>query len=139
MGEAKRREDLGPTRKIRVSKEELADLVNYLAGPPDHEGKKIDRDARRAMRSALEQIGVLDLWRRARKGPMTKADQDLLPNGQIRELTVDAISTLLANLKDMDVRTALNLGDLEERLEDARAGTYVIDDDQTTPAVAPPG
>jgi hypothetical protein len=129
MGEAKRREQLGPTRSVRVSKYELTDLVNFVAGPPGEQGPKIDQVARRRLRSALRQVGALEMWDLARRGLLTPDYIAKIPETTVKVLTVDAINELLSKIALMDNRTSLNLGDFEERLEDAKRGSYDPDED----------
>lgn len=131
MGEAKRREDLGPTRKIQFTRYELMDVISFLVpqyAPNDPRAtaaqKKINRDTRKPLRSALSQLGVLEIWHRARSGPVAPTE---IPEVQVRELTVDAINTLLTCFNvEMDYRDMLNVGEIEDRLEDAKAGLYEL-------------
>lgn len=140
MGEAKRRQDeLGLTRKIRFMRHELMDIIAFLVpqyGPDDPRAtvpqKKINRDARRPLRQALDQLKVLDIWHRARKGPVQSAE---IPDTRVCELTVEAINTLLSLFNvDMDYRDMLNIGEIEDRLEDAKAGIYVMPEEPAPPA-----
>lgn len=129
MGDAKRRRDLGPTRRIRFEGYELFDLVQYLvtnAAKPD--ATKMDRKQRLAFRSALDQMDVLDTWHKVKvnNGQMLPED---MPKGGVKEMTVDAIETMLTALSaPMDFRDTLNLGSIEEKLEDAKVGIYVLDE-----------
>jgi hypothetical protein len=137
MGEAKRREDLGPTRQIRFEGYELMDVITFLVPqyPPDDPRataaqKKIGRDMRRPLRSALEQLGILDIWHIARKRALQPGE---LKAAKVCTLTVDAINTLLTLFNvEMDYRDTLNVGEIEDRLEDAKAGIYVLPPPEVT-------
>lgn len=139
MGEAKRRENLGLTRRIFLENYELTDLIVFLVGDPNRPAanpKKMDRDKRRALRSALDQFGILDLWRDARRGGGA-IRPELMPAAKTREVSVDAINTLLTHLKDeMDARDMMNIGEIEDRLEDAKDGLYEPPPDPPAPAPA---
>lgn len=143
MGEAKRRQDeLGLTRKILFTRYELMDVIAFLVPqyPPDDPRatapqKKINRDMRRPLREALRQLKVLDIWHQARKGPIMPQQ---IPDKRVCELTVDAINTLLTLFNvEMDYRDTLNIGEIEDRLEDAKSGEYVLPPEEpTTPEVS---
>lgn len=130
MGEAKRRRDLGPTRKIRFEGYELFDLVQYLvtnAAKPEAT-KVADRKQRLAFRIALDQLDILDIWHRVKVSGGQMLPEDM-PKGGVKELTVDNIETLLTILSGpMDFRDTLNIGGIEEKLEDAKHGLYVLDE-----------
>lgn len=136
MGEAKRREQLGTTRQVHFTRWELLDVINFLVPlapqpgqpPPPAPKKKLDRDGRRALRSALDQLGIRELWYKAKSGPIMPGE---VPEWQVREVTVDAINVLLGTFKAElddhgDYRDLMNIGEIEDRLEDAKSGDYVL-------------
>jgi hypothetical protein len=127
MGEAKRRADLGPTRKIHFEAYELSDLVLYLVKEAEKpSGKKLTREQRLAFRVALDQIDVIDVWHRVKKAGGQMRPDDA-PKGGVFEVTVESIDVLLANLlAEMDFRDTLNLGGIEEKLLDAKVGVYEL-------------
>lgn len=145
MGEAKNRLDiLGPSRTLRVERTDLINLINYLMTPNDKGKARFagDRMKRRSITSAMQQIGVLSIWRLAKKTngaiPAEVIARDV-PEVAIREVSVDAIRTIQGLMTDdLDMRDALNFSDFEDMLEEAIAGTFdpgVIEPD---PTVAPP-
>lgn len=134
MGDAKRRlDELGTTREIHFDGRELTDLLNWLltdARKERDKSRKLSVDKRRAFRSALRQMGILEIYQRARKGTLKPGET---PEGGVKTMTVDAIDTMLAHLAvEMDHAETLDIGELEERMQDAKAGVY-----EPPPADAP--
>lgn len=139
MGEAKNRLDsLGPTRRLRIERADLFNLItNFIQPGQDGKPRMVgDRVKRRPFNSAMGQLGVLDVWRRARAGSGT-LDRDVIaatPEVQFKDVSVDAIRTLQEVLGvQLDVRDSLNLADFEDMLDGALAGTY---DPEEPPAPA---
>lgn len=147
MGEAKNRLDaLGPTRRLRVERADLMNLITHFVQPDDRGKLQVvgDRMKRRAVNSAMDQLGVLAVWRKARKGAgsLTPEVIESIPLVAIRPLSVDAIQTIQGMLAGpLDIRDSLNLADFEDMLDDALAGLFDPGEDPAPPAdetTAPP-
>jgi len=134
MGEAKRRADLGPTRKIRVTRAELTELVNYLLRPGDDgkPRKTENRGERKSLKRALRQTGALVIWDLVldKGAAPPEAIKTAVPETAVATVTVETIDYILATLKDMSISAGLTLVDLEEKLEDAKAGINLVDDEE---------
>lgn len=130
MGEAKEKarklDELGPTRVIHFEGRELTALFNWMFADAAKKDKarKLASDKRRAFRSALRQMGLLKIWEGIRSGKIKNGE---VPKGGRVTLTTDAIDTLLEQLKvEMDYSETFEVGEIEERLLDAKAGLYEL-------------
>lgn len=143
MGDAKRKlDELGTTRKIHFDGRELTDLLNWLLADATKvdKAKKMPTAQRRSFRSALRQMGILDIYKDAKRGVLQPGD---LPKSGVKTMTVDAIDVMgtFFSAFEFDYRELLDIGEIEERLADAKAGIYELPaedkskEDETT---APP-
>lgn len=132
MGEAKRRENLGLTRTIAVTRTDLFHMLEILMTPGQNGQLKVpgDKTKRKAFTSAMKQLGLMAVWKVVQKSdtPVNSASQlDKIPESDLREITVDALRVVQEQFVDtMNVRAVLNLADFEEMIEDAIEGRYEI-------------
>ena len=132
MGEAKRRAELGPTRRIRVSRIEVVEFINYLLRP-DEQGRprKSIKGERKSLKRAVKQIGAKPLWDLVKLGKRVEESEieAVVPEEQVTEITVETIDFVLQYIAETDVRSGLVLVDLEEKLEEAKAGIGLVGED----------
>ena len=133
MGEAKRREMLGLTRQIVVTRSDLFYLLEILMTPGQNGKLKEpgDKTKRKAFMSAMRQVGLAKVWKFVQQSetPVTTERQleKAFPDSEVREITVDALRVLQEQFVDtMNVRAVLNLADFEEMLDQALDGTFVV-------------
>jgi hypothetical protein len=134
MGEHK-----NPTeRLVAITREEMVDLLSYLVTPatspqgPYLRGTKTRAD-RKSLRDALVGLGVWEVYQVARRGGSTFAEvaERLYPEPERAvRITTASLGYLLEQvLTDMPHGTGMSLLDLEERLENAKAGLYRLPSD----------
>lgn len=131
MGEAKKKAELGVTRRVHVTLAEKWDLVSWFTA--EQRGGRpgwvaADKSQRRLLRSALEQFGCYQLWR-LKTGRALSGEKMDIPEVTIQEVSTDAITFVLGALVAATGTESLGLVELEERLERARDGEYAVPDD----------
>jgi hypothetical protein len=122
--------DKPQSAEVEIWRAEKVALVNYLTAPAvlPNGGQTLrgqaTRKDRQALRRALAQVGCLEVWKAATEG----RNLDLLiPEVEVHTVNAESIDLLLDKLLlDMSNAQSLNLGDLEDRLEDARAGRHEV-------------
>lgn len=124
-------------RKMHVEKFELQALLNYFVRPasgpngPFLRGMQT-REERKSLKAAMSTLGLFQAWLKSTREGQAVA----LPPVpvQVFDFPEANVNFLLKVMTDMDNVSGLTLVDFEERLEQLKAGTYVLPEDAGTEA-----